>query len=118
MATHPETQAYLDEAKTPSIVPLIGSGSLAAGSKAFAKRAGEAMQQIARLEAALQMSEIVEDNDELSALYEMQTQRLAAMRRSLEEHHRAARALRLQLRDFHVDDALMRVKALAAGYTV
>lgn len=113
-----ETQAYLDGVKTPTIIAPGGPGGIAQAQKVFAKINGRAMQQVAIWLTLLQDSEVVETDAELVALYEGQTQAFGALQRELANHHRAARAVHDIMQRLKANDAEMRLKAQAAGYTI
>lgn len=115
MATVTETQAYLDEAKNPSV---IDAAALVIALRAFAPTAGDVIQQSGRLARLLQDSELIEADAQLVGKYEEIFQKFQAMRRVAGEIERSTRALINTWRDWSKLDAELRVRASELGYMV
>ena len=115
MATVTETQTYLDEVKTPSV---IGPGVVNNAFKALVSPVGAASQQVASWAALLQASEMTEPDGSLVGNYEMLFQKFGALVRELEVVRHASRDVVRSYRDFLKLDAKMRTEAAALGYIV
>lgn len=116
MATVVETQAYLNEAKTPTV---IAPAAVKSAIKAWVPNGGKVGQQANLWARLLQDSELEEPDDALSGLYEEAFNIFSAMRRLTGEIELKQRQLiALYKGQFTPLDARMRVIAATLGYTV
>lgn len=115
MATVQETQDYLDEAGTPSI---LTSDEARAAIKAFVSSGQTLDEQVTLLVRLLQTAEIVEPDDELRGLFPEGFNKLGAIQREVANASEALRRVVAILREYDEFDARLRNAAEAAGYTV
>lgn len=115
MATVAETQAYLDEAKSPSLQTL---GDMRAALKAFATEYSKFERQVAYLSQRLKDAEITEPDPEVVGKFEIGFQKLGAMRRQISEAERYLRGLYHSGKEFREWDQDLRVICEEKGYTV
>lgn len=115
MATVPETQAYLTEAKTPTV---IGFGGFTTATKQYLSFVGRMVQQAQKELALLEEAHMVEPDVDLAKTFEATKMKLkamiregAALQKALAEMHKAGR-------EWKVEDASMRAAAAPLGYTV
>lgn len=109
-----ETQDYLDEAKTPSV---IGRAQIQAAMKAFANALGEGNEQATKWARLLQAAEMAETDPEVAGKFEEIFQKLRAMKRISDELERHTRDLALCHREFASLDSDLRVIAEEKGFT-
>jgi uncharacterized coiled-coil DUF342 family protein len=110
-----ETQAFLTEAKSPTVQGLAG---YSAASKQYIAFVGRMAQQAQRLLALLDEAQMVETDDAVRAHFEGIRQKLKAAIRESNELQQAMREMYEALREFKQEDASLRVTAAQAGYTV
>jgi hypothetical protein len=115
MATNTDTQAYLAELKTPS---LITGAAVRVATKLYAQTNGDLGRQIALLAKLLQLAEIAEQDDALRGLFEEGFQKFGALERQATEMERLQREVVRTFRDLVDWDARVRVVAGALGYTI
>lgn len=115
MATVTETQTYLDEVKTPSV---IIPSAVNTAFKALIQPVGDASQQIAKWAALLRDSEMSEPDAVLLGKYEEVFQKFGALVRELGQVEAASRNVTSSYKDFLRLDSEMRVIAAGLGYTV
>lgn len=115
MPTATETQAYLDEAKNPSV---IGLAELRNGVKAAVPLMARAAEQATLLARLMAEAEIVEPNPEVEGKFEESMQRLRAVKRIHGEIERQMRDYVQAWKAWKALDTELRALASQAGYTV
>ena len=110
-----ETQSYLDEMKTPS---LINQAAVRTAIKIFAQKSGDVQRQASHLAQLLQDAEIAEPDAVLRGKFEEAFQLFGALERQTAELRRALRQVVGVYRRLKTLDAEMRTLAAALGYTV
>ena len=115
MATVTETQTYLDEVKTPTV---ILPGAVNSAFKALIAPVGDASQQVAKWAKLLRDSEMSEPDEVLLGKYEQTFQKCGALVRELGQVENASRDVTRSYKDFLALDAEMRTIAAGLGYTV
>jgi hypothetical protein len=115
MATVIETQAYLDEAKTPAV---ISPAEVEAAVKAFVASGAKVGQEAQLLARLLQAVAIAEPDAGLRGLMEEGFQKVGALQRESRTAETALRNVVLILREFSEWDARFRAKAAELGYVV
>ena len=115
MATNADTQTYLIETKTPSVItPALAN----AATKVFSDKMGDAACQTALQVKLLQTAEMVEADVGLRQQMEEGFQKLNALARAEANLQREMRAAVLTYREFLDWDSRFRAIAAPLGYTV
>lgn len=115
MATVAQTQAFLSEAKAPSVAKPADVMSAVA---AFVASGAQVGQQAAKLAQLLQAAEIAEPDEGLRRLMEEGFQKLGALQREAGEAEHALREVVGVLRQIQEWNTRFRAEAAALGYTV
>jgi hypothetical protein len=115
MATVSETQAYLAEAKIPSVVATV---AVRGATKLYATTVGDMERQAALFAQLLQSAEIAEPDDALRGRFEEGFQKLGALVRQANEIERQMREVVRTYREFKDWDTRLRELAGSLGYTV
>ncbi len=115
MATVMETQNYLDEVKSPTV---IAPGAVRNAFKALIQPLGDASQQVAKWAKLLRDSEMSEPDEVLLGKYEETFQKFGALVRELGKVEAASRDVTRSYKDFLALDAEMRAIAAGLGYMV
>lgn len=115
MATNTDTQAYLAESKTPTVMTPAQAKT---ASRAYSDKIGDAARQTALQLKLLQAAEIAEADDGLRQQMEEGFQKLNALARAEANIQREIRAAVSTYREFLEWDARFRAVAGDFGYTV
>lgn len=114
MPTAAETQAFLDESKTPSVAtPDV----LLAGILAALPMVSNLGQQGSKLQQLVQMAQITEPDASLASAMEVLAQTYGAMVRQYNELQRFLNEAAITVKQWQTYDATVRAQAAAAGYT-
>ena len=115
MATNADTQAYLTEAKSPTVLtPATAQGA----TKTYAGLVGDLNREMGLLAKLLQAAEIAEADVGLRGQFAEGFQKLGALDRASTELQRIMREVIGTYRDFADWEARMRSVAGPLGYTV
>lgn len=104
-----ETRAYLDEARTPSVL----GDRVQKDALRFLELTGRIDQQAAEWLRKLQAAELTETDDEMRAQFEEHAQTLRALSREVREAESEFRQAMQALRQF--ERVIERLEATAAG---